>query len=45
MMEHMGLHKNLKSVVCNECAATETLLENIVINSNEEKCARKFLLG
>ena len=32
MMAHMGLHENLKTVLCTEFIATVTKLENIMVN-------------
>ena len=29
MMTHRGLHENVKTVICPECAATATKLENL----------------
>ena len=37
MMTHMGLHKNLKTGLCPECAATATKLKNIMVKPHEEK--------
>ena len=38
IMAHMGLNKNLKTVLWYECSATETKLKNIMLHPHEEKC-------
>ena len=43
MMEHMVLHENINTGLFTKCAATANKLENIMINSHEEKCAHEKL--
>ena len=38
IMEHAGMHENLKTGLWSECASTATKLENIVVKPHEEKC-------
>ena len=45
MMACVVLHKNLKTGLWTECAATTTKPENIVINPHEEKCTHEKFYG
>ena len=39
MMTNAEIHENLNTGLWNKCVATATKLENIMVNSHEEKCA------
>ena len=45
VVEHVGIHENLKTGLWPECASTTTKLENIVVNPHEEKCAHENFYG
>ena len=45
IMVHAGLHENLKTGLWQECVATATKLENIMVNPHEEKCVHEKFYG
>ena len=45
LMMHTELHKNLKTGIWPECAATATKLKNIMVNPYKEKCAHEKFYG
>ena len=44
-MVHVGIHENLKTGLWPVCAATETKLENIMVNPHKEKYAYDKIYG
>ena len=45
MMEDAGLHETLNTIICIECVATATKIENIIVNPYEEKCVHEKFYG